>query len=569
MHEAADEGIDFSTGIRTAWRNAAMVLFCLGVCCSSPAAAVTDEDVVELKRSIEELRLQNRKLTERIGALEAEKSAPKPASRPAPVTAPPPPERITKNAGEERPPAADRSAGDLEQRVKELELAKTAQQSATRQIIQESMAKSGSKINEFVTFGGAIEVLAGRSSDFSGQQKDSVTLNTAELDFEIKMNDWIMGNLILQYDNGTSVLFPTSNGFNMGVDRITVDRATVTLGDVQKFPLFVRVGRDVLPFGISTGVHRADLLSIDNPLSVEVFETRRNSVGIGFALPTPPVGPPPKSEIIPPVHPVALNPLISSFSQLLGYKPIPTKRKSPTPTPLPPEPPPFYGELFVYDANTVDGVNRRFSGSLNGRLGYRTNGHCDRPYDELRDSYVCPWSFDLSVDYISSVFDSNFLENEYRAFIPRIGKVPGMAASLKMTLGPFSLLSEWNGAIRQAKFVDDAGRPVKMMPSAWQVSLAYQFDWNPWLETIGSQGTYVALGYSRSHDLAGVTFSGSGTPTRVGFVPESRLIVTAAEWVLEGTRVALEYSHNWDYATGQHGTGRQADGLFLALTHTW
>lgn len=50
-------------------------------------------------------------------------------------------------------------------------------------------------------------------------------------------------------------------------------------------------------------------------------------------------------------------------------------------------------------------------------------------------------------------------------------------------------------------------------------------------------------------------------------IPESRLIVTAAKWVLEGTRVALEYSHNRDYPTSKHRTGSQADGLFPALAN--
>lgn len=555
--------------IPTAKRNAAAAMICFGVCFSFSAAAFTDDDVIELKRAIEEIRQKNRQLTERIGVLEGEKSAARPVPRPGVAPSLARTGSIATKANDERQPAADRRGTDLEQRVKELEITKTAQESATRQIIQDSLSKAGPKINEFVTLGGAIEVLGGRSSDFSGQRKDSINLNTAELDLEIKVNDWMLGSIILQYDNGTSVLFPTSKGFSQGVDRITVDRAAVLIGDTQRFPLFVKVGRDVLPFGISTGLHRVDVLSIDNPLTVEVFETRRNTIGIGFALPTPPQGPPPKGQIIPPVSPLVLNPLVSSFGRLLGYNALPARRKPQTPATPPPEQPPFYGELFVYDANTVEGVNRNFSGNLNGRLGYRTSGHCGRPYDQLKDSYVCPWSLDMSVDYISSVFDSNFLENEYRAFIPRIGKIPGLAASLKLTLGPFLVLGEWNGAMKAAKFNDDAGRAVSIMPSAWQVSLGYQFDWNPWLESIGSQGTYLAIGYSRSHDLAGVQFSGSGSLSRVGFVPESRLVVTAAEWVLEGARLALEYSHNWDYPTSKHGTGREADGLFLALTYTW
>ena len=235
---------------------------------------------------------------------------------------------------------------NLEQRVRELELGKAAQEDAVRSIIGDSLAKVGSKINEFVTFGGALEVTAGHTTDFTGQSTDSVTLSTAELDFEIKVNEWMTGNLIFQYDTGTSILFPTTTGFNASVDRLTVDRGTITFGDVQRFPLYVKVGRDVLAYGTSTGVHRADVLSVENPLTIEVFETRRNFIGFGFALPTPTPGPPPAAYVAPPVRPMVLNPLVSKFAGLLGYEPPILRPKKPTPVTPPPEPPPFYGEVY-------------------------------------------------------------------------------------------------------------------------------------------------------------------------------------------------------------------------------
>ncbi|MGE0226033.1 MAG: hypothetical protein AB7S57_22385 [Acetobacteraceae bacterium] len=450
----------------------------------------------------------------------------------------------------------------------DLETAKRAQEDAVRSIIQESMSKTGPKINEFVTLGGAIEVTAARSSNFSGKTSDTVSISTAELDLEIRANEWMLGTLVLNYDSGTNILFPTTNGTNIGVDRVTVDQATVLIGDVQRFPIFMKVGRDVLAFGTSTGTQRLDVLSINNPLSIEVFETRRNAIGVGFAFPTPEPGPPPPPVVVPPVRPLVLNPLVSSLGKWMGYVPSPLRPKPPTPMTFAPRPPPFYGMLYGYDANS-EGINRHMSGSLNGRLGYQASGHCGLPYSELTESWVCPWSFDLAVDYISSVFDSNFLTQEYQNFLPQIGKVPGMAVSLKAAIGRFLLITEWNGALNAARFVDDAGRNISMTPSAWQVSLGYQFDWNPWVETIGGQGTYIAVGYSRSAGLAGVTSTATGAPTRVGTVPQSRLILTAGEWVMEGARVILEYSHIWDYPVSQGGTGRQADGVFLGLTYVW
>jgi hypothetical protein len=568
-------------------RDAAAALLCGGLCLQpSMARAASDDDMRELRRAIEDLKAQNRELAKRLATLEADKPQRRPPAsaraEPPPRTAqqePPPQPQTEAPPGQSPPPGQPpppsqppKTAGtlDLEQRVRELELGKAAQEDAVRSIIGDTLAKAGSKINEFVTFGGSLEVTAGHTTDFTGHSSDSVVLSTAELDFEIKANEWMTGNLILTYDTGNSVLFPTTNGFNASVDRVTVDRGTITIGDVQRFPLYVKGGRDVLAFGTSTGVHRLDVLSVENPLTIEVFETRRNEIGFGFALPTPLPGPPPPAYVAPPVRPMVLNPLVSKFAGLLGYEPPILRPKKPTPITPAPEAPPFYGELFFYDANTVEGINRKFTNSVNARLGYHTSGHCGRPYDELKAGDLCPWAFDVSVDYLSSVFDSNFLENQYQIFMPQFGQISGLAVDLKASFGPIALIAEYNGALTKANFIDDAGRHISMAPSAWQVALAYQFDWNPWMEAIGDKGTYVALGYSRSQDLAGVTLTTTaGVQNRVGFVPQSRILVTAAEWVLEGGKVSLEYSHDWDYSVAKGGTGRQANGIFLDITYNW
>jgi hypothetical protein len=105
-----------------------------------------------------------------------------------------------------------------------------------------------------------------------------------------------------------------------------------------------------------------------------------------------------------------------------------------------------------------------------------------------------------------------------------------------------------------------------MTPSAWQLSLGYQIGWNPWVEAIGAQGTYFAIGYSQSSDLGGVLDSDGD---RIGNVPRRRFVVGAGEWILEGFRIAVEYSHIWDYSTNRGGTGRSANGVFSLLTYEW
>ena len=167
------------------------------------------------------------------------------------------------------------------------------------------------------------------------------------------------------------------------------------------------------------------------------------------------------------------------------------------------------------------------------------------------------------------VFDSLFLQSEYLPFLGQIGTIPGVAASVKANFGPFLVVGEWDSAITTAQFFDGTGNLVQIRPSAWQVALAYQFDWNPWVETIGAQGDYLAFGYSGTSDLAGVTELVGTMPIRVGFLPKNRISITAAEWVLESTKLSIEYSHDWDYPVQEGGTGKQADGFFVDLTYNW
>ena len=272
---------------------------------------------------------------------------------------------------------------------------------------------------------------------------------------------------------------------------------------------------------------------------------------------------------MPPVRPLVLRPLISSLSKLLGYHPTPKRPKPLLPITPPPEPPPFYGSIHLYEGSAFGSVKRSFVNNINTRVGYRTFGHCGRRYDQLPRTGLCPRSLDVTVDYNTSIFESQFHQTQYRAFLDRIENVPGIAASVKSTLGPASLVAEWNGAIRRVAFLDDAAKNVSIRPAAWQLSLGYQFDWNPWIETIGAQGTFVSVSYSQSRDLAGVTRVLNEETSRLGFVPKMRLLLTAGEWVADGVKVLVEYSRNWDYSINEGGTGNTANGFFTTLTYTW
>jgi hypothetical protein len=495
----------------------------------------------------------------------------------------------------EREATAAREKERLERRVEELETAQVAHEDATRSIIAQSLVGLGSKINEFVDLGGVLEVLPGWEEDFLGDDLQSISLQTAELQLEIQVTDWARGSLVLEYDAAQDAVFTTTEGDELSVDKINVDTAFVTLGDTERFPAYARLGRMVVPFGISTGDPVADVLSIVDPLTVEVFETKADAILFGAEFPTPTPTPEALIAAPPAVKPLVVAPLVAGLVRRLGYRPFPAPPPSPAFVPRPPARPPFSAGVYFYDGEAFEKFSRQGEWDLRHHMGamagYRTQGTCRSHLDTTVSpdeahwlQVLCPWTLDLGVEWNRSVFDSDFLASDYRVFIAGdpdtgrspIGFVPGMATSMKATLGPVSLVAEWNGALESADFIDDD--PVSLIPRrqdkrprAWQVSLGYQFGWNPAVETIGAQGTYLAASYSASQDLGGAVRINTQdfTSARVGFVPRRRITVGAGEWVLPNLRLALEYARAWDYSKGHGGTNEVADAVLSMLTFEW
>jgi hypothetical protein len=524
------------------------------LCFIALPAIAADSELEDLKQAIKALQLENKELARRLATLESGQAG---GSSTSPASA----------------GSVDPLAQRLAERVRELEIAKAANEQATRLIIQDSLAKTGSKINDAVSLSGTIEMLAARTSDFSGKSVDALKLNTAELDLEIQVNPWALGSFVVQYVDGTGLRpgsgVPSAAAVGNAVDRVNLDRAFFTLGDLQRFPIYMRLGRQSLPFGSSAGVSRADALSVDSPLTVEAFEIKKNAIGLGFGLPTPTPtrrGPP---VFAPPVQPLLFSPLVNSLARGLGYRPIASRAQPHSPVPDLPTLPPFYGSVYWFESADAGAASRSFTQNVAARLGYRTGGHCGRPYSELSNFGTCPWTLDVNLDYNSSVFDSKFLGNEYSAFASQFGPIKGYSMNAKATLGRVSLIGEWSGAAERANFVDGLGNGISIQPSAWQVSMGYQFGWNPWVTNIGGQGTFAAISYSESRDLAGVTEVVGGTTGRVGSLPKQRLTMTLGEWLLDGVKLVFEYSLTKDYAPAEGGSGATGRGLSAVLTYAW
>ena len=430
-----------------------------------PCRAADDATIMELKRAVDALREENRSLTKRLEAIENKRAEPttSAAAEPAPQA-----------AGDRTPPAP------LEQRVRELEMAKTAQEGAVRSIIQDTIAIRGPKINEAASLGGTISARVGREGDFTGTRNSTLGLTAIDLEFDIKMSEWATGHMKIDYLDGTGTQFQTQAGGFRGVDRLAVDTGFIVLGNQQRFPPLLSLGRMVLPFGTSTGHPVTDALSIGSAVTVDAFEMRHNAIGLNFGFPIPQLKPRTPPVIAPPIHPQVIYPVLENFGSRLGYNPPPVRPAKPTALFQELAPSPYSFGVYLYEGATPGG-NLKHTGA---NFGYRAKGNCGKRYEEISSIGLCPWGVDFALSYNSSVFNSQFLETEYDAFLPQIGRIPGVATSLRSALGPFSLVAEWNSATKKARFRDGAGTLVAIKPAALQVSLGYQLGWNPWIKEI-------------------------------------------------------------------------------------
>ena len=118
------------------------------------------------------------------------------------------------------------------------------------------------KVKEHVTVRGAIEVEVRWNEDFAGVSESDIALATAELGFEAKMTDWVVGSLALEWLDDE--------------EKIDIDEAFVTLGNTDKFPLTLQAGRYVVPFGAFASN------TISDPLTLEAFETKEDAVMVGI-----------------------------------------------------------------------------------------------------------------------------------------------------------------------------------------------------------------------------------------------------------------------------------------------
>jgi len=118
------------------------------------------------------------------------------------------------------------------------------------------------KINERVTLSGVVELEAASAEDFEGNDNSDITLATVELGLDAEINEWVNAHLLFLWEEDEGP--------------VDLDEGTITLGNLQKFPLYLTAGKMYVPFG----AFESNMIS--DPLTLELGENSESAAQIGF-----------------------------------------------------------------------------------------------------------------------------------------------------------------------------------------------------------------------------------------------------------------------------------------------
>ncbi len=193
----------------------------------------------------------------------------------------------------------------------------------------------------------------------------------------------------------------------------------------------------------------------------------------------------------------------------------------------------YYGSAYVFNGDTIetstDAEGEDIIEAIGANLGYG------------RESEAM--SYDVSVSYISSIADSDLLQ-EVLGGTTLDSYVPGVSVSGILDTGPFTFIAEYVGATKAFKsgefsFNDDGAKLA-----AYNLEASYGFDW-------GGKEATVALGFQQTKEAIELE------------LPETRLLIALSLGIYENTTVSFEYARDEDYKVSDDGTGEDA-GNFTA-----
>lgn len=129
---------------------------------------------------------------------------------------------------------------------------------------------------------GLVEGQAGYTRPTSGASKTDIDLTTVSFDaFFIGPSDWTLGFIEFSYDGDTPVdsVYTSNNNYRVSNSRIFVNKAFVTLGNLDCLPIYGTFGQFFVPFGTYSSV------MVSPPFTQTLGRTKARSILVGLQPP--------------------------------------------------------------------------------------------------------------------------------------------------------------------------------------------------------------------------------------------------------------------------------------------
>lgn len=126
-----------------------------------------------------------------------------------------------------------------------------------------------------IILSGAVEGLLANESRYNNSDKTDVNLSRAELDVVGKVGSWATASMVVSYDDDYGVK-DSDTYTRVNNSRIYIDRAFLTIGNLNKFPAYTSLGQLYAPFGSFSSY------MVTNPMIKKLGRTKERMMILGY-----------------------------------------------------------------------------------------------------------------------------------------------------------------------------------------------------------------------------------------------------------------------------------------------
>jgi hypothetical protein len=347
---------------------------------------------------------------------------------------------------------------------------------------------------------GQIQPQASYTTNYGGGNSSNMIMNDAELDLVPILNRWVMGYMDFAYNPNPNYNTP----LNVLNSPLTIDRAFLTLGNLNSLPVYTTVGQSYVPFG------QYNTYMINNPYTKDLGRTK-------------------------------------ALTAILGFHP-----KSATG---------FMAQLYGYRGYTTLGnpVTNPSSGGPSNINQYGANVDYSFNYSD--------WSSDSAVSYISNLADSvvmqtggvnapGFALNQPvpigAATTTQVNEtlshnIPALDAREQIGYKAFTLIGEYVGALTPFSATNMTFNGNGAKPQALDVEGVYTFD-------LLSKPSSFAIGYNHTWQALALAF------------PENSYAATLNVSILRDILASVQFEHDQNYSSHDTSSVDFGAGGYSAAT---